>query len=445
MVDFSDPSDVFWNNISGYPVVGNTITIKGEDIHAKEFISSKHYKKSIEKYIFEGCEFSEDFIMSLDSSVKSDFVFHKCRFKTFICESNFVVGEEYTGLIDFSDSNHQGGIKFQGVFKNRIFLNNIEVDKHFSVVFRGFEGRKYCYSDIFISGSNCNVGLISCNVGMLLIRDSGSIDKINIENVCIESQLQIKNIEALNTLRISNLDLQKDSKVLLERLKVKCFSFLKVSQDVKYMQFNEVTVGGEFFCAKVEFRNTYFNDFNIENAQKDIRKTSFIDAHLNDVKWGDVSRIYANEATFRQLKFVNDSQGSHLIANQFYAMEMRKYQEEFKGNCQARLVLWLNKVISNFGQSYVRPFFLIIAVGIIRSITICGHENDWLYRLCEPLNHFFEWVEKSLNPIASSLLPISRFLGEASNGREFIDLLFFIILSVLIWHFVVALKRHTKR
>jgi len=423
------------------------VNIVGNNIDILRFDYKTDCDENIKEYRFEQCCFLENFTMSVDSSIKADFVFHDCSFKAFRCESNYVEDKEYSGVISLSETKHQGELKFEGSFKNRVHIDSANVSESCSINFSGNIDKDRCdlYNDIVIFRTNASIFLHRCDIWGLLIEDSESIEKLEIKDVSIKNKLSIINIDKCSLLRISNLDFEEGSKVLFENLLLHRFVFTKISQDVKYMQFNSVWVEESFLCEKVEFKNTYFNDFNIESAKKFISKTSFIDAHLNDVNWGDVSSVSANEATFRQLKFVNDSQGSHLIANQFYAMEMRKYQEEFEGNFSESLVLWLNKITSNFGQSYARPLILILVVGIIRSFTICGHENDWLYRICESLNPLFEGVARPLNSIAPSLLPISRFLGEGSEGREFIDLLFFIVFSILIWHLVVALKRHTKR
>jgi len=441
----SNPTDDFWNSINKYPIVNDSVTIKRVHIKADKFTFNKHYNKSIKKYIFEDCEFSEYFIMTLDSSVESDFVFHNCNFKSFVCESYSAKGKEYSGVIRLSGKNHQGDIKFNGSFKNRIYIDNIGLDKECSIDFTGsIDKDSSCfYSDIVILRTSAQILLYQCDVGSLLVEESKFIKEISVKDVVIKNKLSIIGIDKCDLLEINNLDCHEGSKVLFENLALDKLFFIKISQDVKYMQFNNVWLEEKFLCEKVEFKNTYFNDFNIENAKKFISKTSFIDAHLNDVNWGDVSSISANEATFRQLKFVNDSQGSHLIANQFYAMEMRKYQEEFKGNCQARLVLWLNKVISNFGQSYIQPFWLIVITLEIQHLLNCSYKAGGLFSENYLFsNYYVKIIGEFFNKLASNLVPVSKFLEE---GREAVSLLFFMILSVLIWHLVVALKRHAKR
>jgi len=430
---------------------GSRVRITGKRIDIFDIINKTDLDGNIKEYSFENCCFSEDFILSVDSSIKADFIFKDCSFRTFICQSDHIKGKEYSGVFSFSKTKHQGNIKFQGIFKNRIYIDDSELGDGCSIDFVGSNSkdRTYFYSDIVIFRTNTSMIFQQCEVGNLLIEDSEFIEKLEIKDVSIKNKLSIIGIDKCDLLEINNLDCHEGSKVLFENSALDKLFFTKISQDVKYMQFNNVWVEEKFSCEKVEFKNTYFNEFYIENAKKFISKTSFIDAHLNDVNWGDVSSISADEATFRQLKFVNDSQGSHLIANQFYAMEMLKYkisvdQTSWKDNWQEKVAFWLNSGISNFGQSYGMPIGWIFILISMHSFLVYAHKNDWLYRIFEPLNPLLEGIARPLNSIASSVLPISRFLGKG-NGREFIDLLFFIILSILIWHLVVALKRHTKR
>jgi len=92
------------------------VSITGKRIDIFDIINKTDLDGNIKEYSFENCCFSKDFILSVDSSIKADFIFKDCSFKAFICQSNYIKGEEYPGIISLSETNHQGNIKFQGVF-----------------------------------------------------------------------------------------------------------------------------------------------------------------------------------------------------------------------------------------------------------------------------------------------------------------------------------------
>lgn len=177
---------------------------------------------------------------------------------------------------------------------------------------------------------------------------------------------------------------------------------------------------------------------DISEAKKVISKTSFIDAHLSDIKWGDISTaIDANQSTFRQLKFVNDSQGSYIEANDFYMMEMKEYKQSLKdkkGFVQEKFVFWLSEKISNFGQSWIKPLFLILL------------SNASFYYIARTYQYCILKVEN----LTCNMDSIVRFAGFKIPTNGFDGVLFFwllnkIVVGILFYYLIVALKRKTKR
>lgn len=147
----------------------------------------------------------------------------------------------------------------------------------------------------------------------------------------------------------------------------------KLSQKADYLQFNSIKVLNALKFYKVEFNNTYFNDFNIENITNKVKieKTSFLGAKFNSFEWGNISIINASRDTFRQLKYVLDEQKDYIQANNFFVMEMKKYKEELKNKSNAywqdKFVFFLNEKISDFGRSWFLSvlWFLFISLFII--------------------------------------------------------------------------------
>ena len=125
---------------------------------------------------------------------------------------------------------------------------------------------------------------------------------------------------------------------------------------------------------------------------------------------------------------------------------MDKYQQSLKDKpiSQEKIIFWLNKYSSNFGQSYLLPIFWIAVFTGIYYLIIQGYESETLYSFYLPWNEKINLFTTKLNDVASNVIPFKNLMKE-SKGYEFITLIFYVILASLIWQTIVALKRHTQR
>ncbi len=151
-----------------------------------------------------------------------------------------------------------------------------------------------------------------------------------------------------------------------------------------------------------------------------------------------------NRETFRIIKDSFDKSGNKIEANTFFAKEMRKYRDELstqKERAGEKLILNLNLLISDFGQSYLRPVLWILFFGILNLIFRVGYAENWLYSI-PSLSPVIRDISHAVNEFAISIIPFGRFLTE---GMEFISLIFYVIFSALLWQTIVAIKRITRR
>jgi len=300
----------------------------------------------------------------------------------------------------------------------------------------------------------------------------------------------------LNKLSLENIDFLTNSKVLFENLKCKNLYLSQIAQDSTYIQFHHIQVTNNFICDRVEFKNTYFNDFDISKANKTIEKTSFIDSHLNSINWGKIFQIKAKRDLFRQLKFVNDTQGNNIEANNFYVMEMQKYKVDILDNkkwlsnwWQEKLIFNLNKKISNFSQSWFLPLLWIFIINIgfylltkISNISFNIHNISFsltilififiFTKLISEISKSIQnknisyYVFQHLFIIISMLVIINIFdfgslkdimwFSNIQSYKDFIECskekdifkiwtIHKILLGFLIYHFIISLRRQTKR
>ena len=344
------------------------------------------------------------------------------------------------------------------------------------------------------------------NINNLKIVDCPNLKNIKIENYSIlnldikkieTSSIQLKNIDLTkssikeinaNTFSFFNIDILENAKVLFENIKTKIFNLERLSQDATYIRFDNISVSNKFKCNRAEFKNSYFNNFNIEIAVKEIYKTSFIGAHLNSIQWGKIFKIKSTKDIFRQLKYVNDAQGNHIDANNFYITEMQTHKIRtldkkpwFSNYWQEKLTFLLAKKISNFGQNWFLAFLWIVIVNLISytytilDINLCTtlilsiilllfwSIGRSLYKFSIGKKVSF-YVTQHISVIFAIIFTLYYLqLGSIHNIMEFISLktpkqdtvlykdylhIWFLnkaLSSFLIYYFVVALRRQTQR
>lgn len=178
------------------------------------------------------------------------------------------------------------------------------------------------------------------------------------------------------------------------------------------------------FLDFINFREAqFYSGLDMSNANlKEYPNFLGVDIDLNNT----------NRETFRIVKHSFDSVGNISEANKYFAFEMEKEMKEisFKEYPEKKIILGFNHIISNFGQSIVKPFLFILIWALLHCIVIEIMDKNNLV------------IIDGLNDFAQNILPLKRFLAE---GKEFLSLFFLVGYVTLVYHFVVAIKRTTKR
>lgn len=333
------------------------------------------------------------------------------------------------------------------------------------------------HSNININSSNISNldirKLFNCN---LTIEDS-SFDKIKIIN------------SKFKTLALNNIDLKEQSTLLFEAIKVETFLLERLSQDSRYLQFNNMEIFNNINFRKIEFQNTYFNDFNADELKYNfkIEKTSFLGANFNSVSWGDISKIDTPRDTFRELKYVHDEQKDYINADNFYVEEMKRHKndllqestENWRIHWKDKLIFLINEKLSNFGTDWllsvmwyilVTVLFILLTKINLTADTIVPVMILWIFselfiysfRNKKLIVHILNYkLEYSLLVLLIIYYMYSNFLGfnpfnefasfvnikfnNKYEGCSFIWFLHKVITGFIIYHFIVALRRKTKR
>jgi len=376
------------------------------------------------------------------------------------------------------------------VFQNISLSNGAEImdlkafdNKDILINFNNIKSSNNQFEIWRIGDKNVSLRISSCYFEHLYIHEL-DCKKIEFNEVTKFNKLKMEKSKIQNIF-FNNIDFLENSRILFEVIDCNRLILNKVSQESKYIQFNHIKVDEEFVLRKVEFHNTYFNDFDISNATKTIAKTSFVDSKLSSLKWGNISKITASRDFFRELKSVYDENHNYIEANNFFTMEMKEYKKELKEKglnfWQENFVFFLNEKISNFSQSWFLPLVWIFIINFLffslqqisssestvlqLSIFLIISIVSWILgRLVYEIKqsgsyylaqHIFFLLGLVIYVLYSaSMVDVLQFshIQSYKDYKESSEISVFylwflhkLILSFIIYHLVVALRRQTRR
>ena len=152
--------------------------------------------------------------------------------------------------------------------------------------------------------------------------------------------------------------------------------------------------------------------------------------------------------TFRIIKHSFDSVGNRIEANKYFAHEMDAYRHELRESDDRadwairweRLLLWMNATLSYHGQSYPRALLWLGGIISAAGMILARYEEAAGTAQSSLLTTWGGW----LNTAAMGFLPLGPFIADREHLAFFI-LAVTALISVFIWHLLVALRRHSKR
>ena len=392
------------------------------DIKSKIFEIESKYLKT---FYFNSCYFYDNFIDLCcpdAQDVKIDLHFDSSEFEGNI---SFERRKKYNN-ISLRDCKVKGHIGFLGHF-DEITIENTKIS---SIIINSnnlkYQARvnKFHIKRVILNDNTTNE-IFVCNkvtideleiINRRVIEQSKKIKTIVINRANIQNKISLQNLN-INNLTIKNSDFLENSKIILQNLIINCFRLIKIFQDSKIIIFENITVYKNFRCNKINFKNTHFNNFNVQKAKKFLRNTSFVDSNINTLHWGNIEEIKAPKSIFRLLKNVYDKQANFLEANKFYAMEMQEHKKElsktsWKENFQEKFIFWTNEKMSNFGQSIFRPIVGIILLTLLYTLIIYGNEHEWLMQMCPKCSKHLNTLMHWLNSPLKNIKPLEKILKE---------------------------------
>lgn len=204
-----------------------------------------------------------------------------------------------------------------------------------------------------------------------------------------------------------------------------------------FFGFEDTSVGIENNKCAAIFKYATFIDFanfrsSVFKSGLNIERANF--SQSPNFLHAEIKPINTPRETFRLIKHSFDEVGNFIEANHYFSLEMTERGKEVKGI--DFFLYGLNRVISNFGQSYLTPILLMLLLSVVAYIN---------YNECfsEFLGGVFcaGEITSLLNEWAKGLI----FASLLKEGFEFMSLIYGLVMSVLLYMTVVALKRLTRR
>ena len=197
----------------------------------------------------------------------------------------------------------------------------------------------------------------------------GFYPEVNINNINIEKGIFVSDnkIKKLTLEDIYNRNIRIEIiRNLVDILEIISIDNIDNSLKVINIQVDKLLNIKNSTLTSFEFRNCDFSKCKIE-----ITNSSIANSIFSNVNFGQLSKnricesLFINKKfleakeIFRQLKANLDEQKDYITANEFYALEMRAYENYLKhqgwskNNWQERLIFTIHKWASNFGQSWI--------------------------------------------------------------------------------------------
>ena len=152
------------------------------------------------------------------------------------------------------------------------------------------------------------------------------------------------------------------------------------------------------------------------------------------------SSIFTNKETARIIKSHYEKHHNIIEANKYFVIEQEKYFEELSWGKDfgTKLVVWLNKIISNHQTSWPKVLRVIL---IYILIVFIGYE------------YFTNWAtlklgfNESFNKSIELIDPLNMFKNDNNlyENHQALGLTIRVISLYLFWQFITAFRQNTRR
>ncbi|SIT67136.1 hypothetical protein SAMN05216526_0775 [Ectothiorhodosinus mongolicus] len=396
-----------------------------------EFYGESLFEDRLASVHFENCVFHNDWTVSeCHGFDESKPLFKGCDFRRSV-----IIGGAETGYapIDRYDSVFEGTSIDQLCLENsKLDIELFKSDGSMAPAIRSIKITNCRIESPLKASSIKSIEEIDCR--LTVFRKKFTLDKCNIGRISLLSV----NFEGLASFHQSQFENVFARKCIFsdQVLFIEC-KFQSNQSDASF-KFDNVT-----FESAISFRESQF-DCPLDMRGTDrAREPDFLDTAFSKDALDQMDR-----EAFRIIKHSFDSVGNHIEANRYFAHEMNAYRRELRTHPdrsswpirRERILLWINAVVSDHGQNYMRAASWLLATVIVSAIVFATFGSAEEPMLPESL----VLLADGANTLAMGFLPLRGLMAGRENLAFFI-LLATVLISVFTWHLLVAVRRHSKR
>lgn len=413
-------------------------------------------------FYYRGCIFHNKFFIKPFPQVESkDYRYINCRFENDVSVGPSRQSNQFICKI-FEDCNFEEDVILKNIdFKETVFqlsdplekVNIEHVKEHFSEVKANFKFKKiYIEKCNFESSFMLNgfdkkylgrLELCRCefdedwlNISSLEVIDTEFSAKFELKNRVVEN-LKFKNSNVLKIFDINGSTIKKT------HFEKNIFYDFAGFENVVFGAKNTI---GKPYIAKFEyttfesfsnFRSAkFYSGLDFKNTNRD-KEPNFLNAYINNK--------YTDRETFRIIKHSFDSVGNKIEAGRYHAYEMNAYIKELslRKIFWKLMVLYANRYISKFGQSYILPLMWLLFSVLLYTYLLWRYQNTLQNGTLVLKYSWMNWVTEWMNTASRNFLPFAKFVGN-NRGFECVSLIFYIIFGIFIWQTIVAVKKQTQ-
>ncbi|MCJ8288449.1 MAG: hypothetical protein HRT58_00340 [Crocinitomicaceae bacterium] len=427
-------------------------------------------------------------------------IFEDCLFSKNHNDDEFIIENVYEGRLTFKQSNiFQSKVVLSGLnnLKTDVegtFHNELKiVGGSCELSLRGVGKLLSTFSDISFSNIH--------DIKYLLFRDleqkgsitfyssvpksinfaQGNFDTIKFHNVKNLPYLKIGSLETKsNILSIAKFELPDCSLAgKMEFVNVKIESFV-----MKYFKnqngdtlFRNVEFSGDVTFEHGDLSNVRFIDVNFLNAKINFNSSLLTESIFSNIIWPKKNLIHPNLAIkkywkivlkgifkkkavreknnrdevlllkrqreiYRQLKVISQNNMSTIDMLAFHRNEMRVYWSNMRLSSELtrgdHFLVFLDRYVSNFGQSYARPFFFLLFFQFIVCLFIWRFEVGSFSYLFE--SSFSEGAKQ----YANWLIPIYKAPETWGAGATIVGVMGRVFSGFFIFHIIKATRKFGK-